>query len=83
MLDGIIRRGSDYCGSDYSGRSPVIVEFTPDRSDPWVGYFSTISPNDPTGVYGCPSERHALVLASGQAYLVDVTDPMSFTIALE
>jgi hypothetical protein len=56
-----------------------VVEVVPhsDRCDSWVGSFAEgdISPNAASGVFSCPSPRNMLVVAKGEAYIVNVDEP--------
>jgi hypothetical protein len=54
-----------------------VVRFRTEGGKEWVGYFAKRD-GGPTGVYGCPNPRWALVIADEYAYLVDVEEPASF-----
>jgi hypothetical protein len=57
-----------------------IFEIAPysDGCDLWVGTFASgdLSPNALTGVYSHPSPKHLLVVAKGEAYIVNVDNPL-------
>lgn|GEM_PF-3258470 len=59
-----------------------IYEIAPDSDGCglWVGSFAAgdLSPNAHTGVYSCPSPNHVLVVAQGEAYIVNTHDPLEF-----
>ena len=57
----------------------LVLEIVPYSEDceMWVGSFAwgDLSPNALTGVYSYPSPKHLLVVAKGEAYIVNVEDP--------
>jgi hypothetical protein len=53
-----------------NGREGLVVEFVGDRGDSWVGNFKP-GMGGIDGVWDYPDGRHALVIASGDPWLVD------------
>jgi len=56
-----------------------VFEVVPHRNghEMWVGSFAwgNLSPNAASGVFSCPSPSELLVVARGEAYIVNVDDP--------
>jgi hypothetical protein len=64
--------------SDSQGTSPMFVEVVPNDGAPWVAFVEKPRPtvkSTLSGIYATPNPARALILASGDAYLVDVHDP--------
>ena len=60
----------------------LYFKITPysDAHEPWVGSFAwgELSPNALTGVYSHPSAIHLLVIAKGEAYIVNTENPLQY-----
>jgi hypothetical protein len=59
-----------------------ILEIVPhaDNGDAWIGSFACgdLSPNALTGVYTLPSPHKVLVIARGEAYIVNIENPLEY-----
>jgi len=51
-------------------REGFVVEFIPDHAAPWVGNFAPVGSNF-NGVVEHPNGKHFIVIAGGQAYVID------------
>jgi len=56
-------------------RDGFIVSVNPLKSSSWIGIFAPGYPKALTGVFSCPDEQSVCVVASGQAYFVQVYNP--------
>ncbi len=86
VLDSVPSSGvSIFC---YPGGYPncqvdgPVFEVVPhkDKCQLWVGSFAwgELSPNAASGVFSCPSKSELLVVARGEAYIVNVNDPSKY-----
>jgi hypothetical protein len=55
--------------------SPAVVRVMPDGVGPWVGMFPAGGLGCESAAFACPAPRHLGVMAEGQVYVIDVTDP--------
>jgi hypothetical protein len=78
---GTAEPAHEFRRSDSQATSPMYVEVVPDKGTAWV---ATVERPGPTvkgalsGIYPTPNPSHALILAGGDAYLVDVHNPDRF-----
>jgi len=63
--------------SEQGGRDGVLLRIIPVTGTSWVGTFGFGSeiPKAITGVYSCPDPESLCVIAKGEGYLVNVTEP--------
>jgi hypothetical protein len=55
--------------------TPVVLGVHPDIAPAWIGMFAGGGLGQLTGVFGCPGRDDLCLVADGDAYLIDVTQP--------